>query len=897
VKLASLGTDKAREAEIIRRLDKLDEIVEKMAKKHYGEKIEKILDKAAPKRDAGKKPTGKLGAQVQALFDLAEKFSELDEAGASAERAAIADRMEKEKNPAKLADLLEREQMLDLFGAVYERTSAEMESAAKWLDEAYTQGRNVWRAVIEARQEEAQAGRAEAKADTGKEGLDSEQQAAIEQAKTITGKTKAFGLSFLSFEQVMTSALGRTSALAKSFVNLARKATNQKTDALRDKRKAFRAEMAAIFGTTKQTVWQQRLFELSQISDKSAMTVTKMEGAGTETVEVPAEIIERILNGTAQAKAYKLDSLTLDTLADAWADNEALPGNRRKKNLSYEVMTAGKPTPTKLSQLQAVHLSMMARQASYAENMAGHGWDADALQEIETQLTPEAKAIRDFLATEYRVGYDSLNAVYSRMYGLNLPRLTNYAPGTFEAMDAMGQDIDPYGQGLLSEGGFKAGMLKTRRKHNAKPRLEDALSVYWGHVNATEHFKAFGEFARDIRAVLNHADVRGAITAKGGKTLLESVQNWITAFERNGVESRGTSSAFNEFIRRRQSSQAYLALAYNVGTLLKQSTAALGSLMDMGPMDGARQFAKLISGQIELGASYRSVVIQRRLDAGYSPEVRQAMAGMMAEKPTWGTPIVQRGMEIIGMVDAMFTTASHAMAYDYHLRQAKAAGLNDTQAGIFATREAEASVARTAQPSEMMDRSLVELGMSPMAKFLFMFATEARQKAAIAWDAYAPSSGLSKGERASRLIMLHIVLPLIIQTITSAWRDARDDGEDDEVFDEKNWQAGDYAKAMILGPLLGIPVIGGGLNAAMTGLFGGHYFANDPNQPLNQAAGGAADIWEGITEGDLDSGLKGAKALIKAGALAAGGEKAAAVGAGANVLSDAYRVIGNLVTE
>jgi hypothetical protein len=284
------------------------------------------------------------------------------------------------------------------------------------------------------------------------------------------------------------------------------------------------------------------------------------------------------------------------------------------------------------------------------------------------------------------------------------------------------------------------------------------------------------------------------------------------------------------------------------------------------------------------------------MDAGYSPEVRQAMAAMMAERPSWGTGLVQKGMEIIGMVDAMFTTVSHAMAYDYHLQQAKAAGLNETQAAAFAVREAEDTVARTAQPSEMMDRSLVELGMQPMAKFLFMFATEARQKAAIAWEAYAPNSGLSKGERASRLIMLHIVLPLIIQTITSAWRDARDDGEDDEIFDEKNWQVGDYAKSMILGPLLGIPLIGGGLNAAMTGIFGGHFFANDPNQPLNQAAGGAADIIEGITEGDLDSGLKGAKALIRAGALAVGGEKAAAVGVGVNLLSDAYRIFEN-VTE
>jgi hypothetical protein len=905
VKLASLGSDKSREAEIIRRLDKLDEVVERAAKKHYGEIIEKLFRKAAPKRDSGKKPTGKLGAETQALVDLAETFSEMTEAKVAGERttisermAAIAEEMIKAKG-AKLAaleseliDLIEREQILDLFGAVYERTSAEMESAAEWLAETYTKGRNVWRAVIDARAADAKARQKEAKADIGKEGLDSEQQAAIEAAKTISGGAKSMTLNWLSFEQVIQAALGRKSTLGRDTVRAARAATSGKTDALRAKRDNFRAAMASIFGTTKVQQWQSKLFELSQIGDKSAVKVTKMEGAGTDTKTIPAEIVDRIINGKADAKAYGLDSATLNQLADAWADNEALPANRRKDNLTYEVVIGGKATPTTVSQLQAVHITMLARQASYTANMAGHGWTEDVLKDIESQLTPEAKGIRDFLAEEYRTGYDSLNAVYSRMYGLNLPRLTNYAPGTFEARDMMGAEIDPYGQGLLSEGGFKAGMLKTRAKHSARPRLEDALSVYWGHVNATEHFKSFGEFARDIRATLNNADVRASITAKGGKSLLETAQQWMTAFERNGLEVRESSSKWAAFIRKRQSVMAYIALAYNAGTLMKQSSAAFGSLMSMGPGAAMKQLAKLFTGQLELGESYRSAVIQRRLDAGYSPEVRQAMAGMMAEKPTWGSPFVMKGMELIGMVDAIFTTASHAMAYDHHYAEAKAAGLTDAQAKREAEREAEATVARTSQPAEMMDRSLGELSMGANARTFFMFATDARQKAALILEAYQPSSGLSKGERATRLITLHIVFPLMAQAVTSMMRDARDD-DDDELFDEKNWQSGDFMKAMVLGPLMGIPIIGGALNAGLTPVFGGHYFANDPTQPLNRAAGAAVDFTEAIEEGDLEGGLKAAKAALGGAALIVGGDRAAAVAVGAGALYDAVRIAEN----
>ena len=892
VKLASLGTDKAREAEIVKRLDLLDSVVEKEAKKFYRSKIEDTFEKAKPKKGkAGEKPKGKLGAQTQAIVDLARTFSALDEAGVAAERAAIASKMSGEIDPGKMADLFEREQLLDLFGALDERTSAELEAAAAWLSETYDTGRNRWRAVIEQREGQTRAQRAQAREEIGLQGLDSEQQKALEEARTITKRAAGVALSWLSFEQVMTSILGRGSKLARDVVRQARAATTRKTDALREKRAAFKATMAGIFGTTKQREWQDKLWNLSQIG---GVQVVKMEGARTETRTVAVEAVQRIIEGKASAKAFGLDALKLDKLADAWAENDSLPANRRKENLSFEVPMAGTATPTRLSQLQAVNITMLARQPGYTENMAGHGWTAEVLEEIENQLTPEAKAIRDWLAGEYRNGYDSLNEVYARMYGVNLPRLTNYSPGTFEAMDMMGQDIDPYGQGLLSEGGFRAGMLKTRGNHKAAPRLEDALSVYWSHVNATEHFKAFGEFARDLRGVMNNAEVRKSIKAKGGKDLLEAGQNWIGAFERNGVENRSTSSAFDEFIRRRQASQAYLALAYNMGTLMKQSTAALASLLNMGPGTAARQFAKLVSGGLDLKAAYNSEVIQRRMDAGYSPEVRQAMAAMMAERPSWGTGLVQKGMEIIGMVDAVFTTASYAMAYDYHLQSAKDAGMNDALAQTEAEREAEATVARTAQPSEMMDRSLFEMGLQPTGKFLFMFASEARQKAAIALEAYSPSSGLSKGERATRLLLLHVVFPLAIQTISNLWRDARDD-DDDELFDSDNWRAGDYAKSMLLGPLMGIPLVGGALNAALTPLFGGHYFANDPTQPLNQAFGGGADILEAIQEGDLESGLKGARSLMWALALAMGGEKAAAVGAGTNILYDAFRVTENLV--
>lgn len=880
VKLASLGTDKAREAEIVKRLDLLDAVVEKEAKKFYRGKIEDTFEKAKPKKGkAGEKPKGKLGAQTQALVDLARTFSALDEAGVAAERAAITDRMTKETDPAKVADLFEREQLLDLFGDLDERTSAELEAAAAWLSETYDTGRNRWRAVIEAREAEMKAQREAAVAQIGKASVSGRQA----KRKKDAGKEGIGKFGAQSFDQVLSAILGRGSQMAKAIIQQARNATTQKTDAMNIKRKQYAAMMASVFGTQNRIQWMRKLHPLTEIG---GVKVTIMEGAGMEKREIAAEAIERIINGTATAKAFGLDALTLDKLADAWADNEALPANRRKKNLTFEVPHKGTADTVELSEMQALHVTMLARQPGYTENMAGHGWTAEVLEEIEKQLSTEAKAIRDWLAGEYRNGYDSLNEVYARMYGVNLPRLTNYAPGTFEAMDMMNQDMDPYGQGLLAEGGFKANMTKSRGKHTAEPRLEDALSVYWGHVGAVEHFKAFAEFSRDLRGVMNNAKVRVAIEGKGGLEMLEAAQRWLTAFEQNGLQQKASRFFLARWLSKFARNNSYVALAYNFGTLMKQSTAALGSLLKMSPTDATKQFARLVSGQLDLKAAYNSATVQRRMEAGYSPEVRQAMAGMMAQAPTAASPFLWWGMDTIGRVDALFTTASYAMAWDFHYQEAKAS-MSDEQARAVADQQADLIVSQTAQPSEMMDRSVFELESSPEKSLLFMFASEARQKFALALEAYSPSSGLTKGERATRLMLLHIIFPMAIQTVSNIWRDARDD-DDDELFDDDNWRARDYAIATAMGPLMGFPVVGDALETVFYPYRGGQAL------PVGDVAGGALKAAKGISEGDFDGAWKGTVKALRGSAILFGGDRAAAVAVGARLASDVKGLFENV---
>lgn len=190
-------------------------------------------------------------------------------------------------------------------------------------------------------------------------------------------------------------------------------------------------------------------------------------------------------------------------------------------------------------------------------------------------------------------------------------------------------------------------------------------------------------------------------------------------------------------------------------------------------------------------------------------------------KPGEVQNFMERGMEFIGWADAFFTSVSAAVAYEAHARMAERAGMSPDQAHIIGMEKAAEAVARTSQPTTVATRSLFELRMSPVAKLSFMFMTEARQKAALWAEAVG---NLATGKATARdkqiLLVSHLLMAPMLQTITSIlkdWRDGPNDGDDDPA-----WEVTDFLVASILGPIDGLPFVGAAIKDGIAGRkFGG----------------------------------------------------------------------------
>ncbi len=813
IKLASLSTDAARAREIGKRIDKMAPLVEKYLKAETVAGMERLIDRTKPDREGGKSSRGNLGADGHRFFDEVARVFGLTKEQADAELVALEAQLNApDQTHEQTLDIGEKLQVLIAFGAFAQKSAAEMDASYRLAQEVYANKRNAWRTLEEARLAEVAALVAETVKVLGGASIAGTQAGKAAAAKA-RGIVSGLALDLKSFTEVMDALLGEGHPLARRWSRMAREGYAQKNDDIRALRARWRDALEAATG--KRGVKARRV--LWDMGQGQPITVQTGGTAVPSTLKVPVAIIDGWADpssdpgalGVTPAEVMQLmaDRAAMVTAQAAWdaatpAQRKTMDKPSRVESLPLERVTRGAPESVNMSEAEAVFLTLLAGQEQYTEALTRAGWDADALAVVEAAISPAARSLRTFLSKEYAEGYAPLAAVFERMYGVALPQIKNYAPAAFYHQGAE-REMDPNEAG--GQGGMRAGFLANRKKHAAVPRLENAFATFFGHAAQTAHWKGLAEMVREFSGVMNNPEVKRAIEGKHGPDMLKTVSEWTKSIEGNGLQV--AAGRLDRAVGWITGAQAYIALSWKLGTLMKQSSAVLGAAYRMPVGAYAKGFAKLMTGQLEGKAMFNSSVIQRRLETGFAPEVRAAMNDIWNAKPTARRALIESGMNFIGLVDAFFTTGSAAIAYDYHLKQAKAGGMNDTDAAAHAMAEVEDIVGRTAQPADAVDRSLVEQRLNAFGKLAFMFASEARQKSSMWLKAIGNTiTGKATAEDVRVLLISHLIVGPMMQGITAAWRDARDD-DDDELFDSGNWQPADFLKAAVAGPLAGIPLL------------------------------------------------------------------------------------------
>jgi hypothetical protein len=850
VAMAKLTTPAAMLEEIESRVERIDKELEKYLKKEAEVRRKKLFKLAKPKREAGKKPKGKAGADIHDLFDrLAEAMlwdgakaegwaatleAQIASGDLSPEAEAHAkieanlvrlfsdwndtyiDTGKKGKNGRRIVKLNSR-------GADAARRTAAVEAAEEVYKAGYIDEQ---KRIAKERERRAQI-RADIIAGTGKLGDRPERVAKSQKDAGLSGQWKEWFLSLFNFEQVLGFAFGDNSKWTKWFSDQQRTAENQKLDE-----------------------------------------------------------IQSVLDGL-DALFRKLGGSRLGGEKLQWKLSQP----------SFETKKGGK-----MSELEGITAILMWRQEDGKRHMAGKrdengkitstwAYDQAFVDEIQSKLSAEALEVMDYLVNQYAGEYETINPIFREINGINLPRNDKYSPLSVKPQQAPnGQTTDPVTGSTMSNGSMTPGSFRTRAQVVAEPDFRNAVEVFVGHKKQLAHWKAYAVFIRDAQGVLGNREVSNSIEASSGQEAVRVIRSWLDLFAQGGVRDAGAHLALTKALSGAMGRASAIQLVGRVGTLAIQATQLGAASAKMPFISYASRLSKLLTGRLSWADALNSPYIQRRL-AQMPPSVQIAMEGLRAGKPNAVKHAVQRIGSLLAGTDALFTAGTFAIVYDYQLTKSLKAGVDPVTAAEVARNEAERIVDEIAQPTRQGTRSLFEsTTTNPLGRVAWAFASEARKNMALV--AYTGAKR-PVGELSRALLYVVVFNGVLSSLIRTAWKDLRDDDED-----EDEWSLQRILLSVATEPLYGFPGFG---EIAQDAIFAaaGEYKPSgsilDAPKKIPTAIVRAPENFQMLLEGDLEQPLRDLETLLMAGGLF--NDNIAAVSSLAHIVRDAEALIRNFTQD
>jgi hypothetical protein len=493
---------------------------------------------------------------------------------------------------------------------------------------------------------------------------------------------------------------GEDSEIVNHFAGRIINAANLSTDIKRMVETQKKDALTVIFNSDSKFAHARGIAELQKLKDSKVMVskVTKKE------IKLDIDTLTKLADGTMSAKTAGLEQVEVEAALEEWA------ANARKRTVTIEKVTSrAVPTSRQMSETQGIGWWLWSMQDASRKQMELDGWDADSFAQLEKFLSPEAKALGRWIAKMYNFDAPALvDPVYRRIFNAPLPRHKNYSPIHRRNMNAGGEVMDMESSDMNS--GLAAGFTKSRVNTTASLVESDALAVFLAHWENVSHWVAHAELMRDMKAILLDKDTAVAIRQKKSEGYLQRLKQDISTIEKNGTNNASELVNMSRVWRWFMQYRAYKGLAFRMSPIIKQTPALLNPLLADVPahnymMGMARAFVEPQTFAREVSAMWKSDIIRRRIESGFSAESRLAMqgSGMTGSQAILA---MQSGMMPMAAVDGGWTAIGAAISFDFYRRGYISQGMNAEMADNAAIARVEKMIATSAQPADVYARAL-----------------------------------------------------------------------------------------------------------------------------------------------------------------------------------------------
>lgn len=863
--LFRIKTDAGRLEAIERLVVKADVELEKFLREEITATINKKLDRYESAKDSSGRMKGKIEAAATEAIDYAVAFkalpksSEADEVDANTQDGQVefleASLAKSESTAEQIQDALSKLGIANLF---HDFDNLDAESLARindWLDETIAKGRAIRRALDEERKSYLQTQKKAALSEVTKgdetsqiEAQNKESEVSSSWFQSMMDRIKGAVYAMLpTTAQQLEQIFGAESATMRHFSDRIWAAANKATDIKRDIEAKRKQAMEAIFPGMGEL---RQVAAITKLQKARVSGVVLNVGRVTEDVTIPIATLEKLADKTITAESMDLNDSQVEEALKQWADSK-----RKESATIKKVLNAGREVPLTMSELDGVQYLLSWNQPDVRTRMERNGWSQESIKQLNAFISPEARALGMWMSATYEQGAEMINPIYRRLFNAPLPRVKNYAPTYY---DISGADaLLPIDQ-QQNASGLASGFTKARRQHNENLKRVDALTAFLSHWEHVSHWVAFVEVVRDMRAVLTDKQVQAAIRQKIGSAQASSLVKRIKAIETQGNNQAWSLHELDSFFKNLNTARAFKGLAFRLSPVVKQTSALLNPLLaDVPVHEYMRGLAKFATGQLEVKAMWDSDTIRRRVEGGFSPEARLAMSAKgRTVIGAQALTLMQKGMMPMQWTDAGWTSLGAAISFDFYRRQALKAGATEAMADAEAAKRLERMIATSAQPTDLVNRALIEGSPSPFTKSVWMFASESRKTLAI--EVYALQrllTGKSKsvGLDVQRVLVAHFVMGMVTQLMSGFLSLLAGDEEDRE----REWSLDQWTAAILAGPINGLFVLGDGVNYAIRRALGVRTFqtVSPTAKAMNDLSASALNIGD-LFGDDPDAMLK-----------------------------------------
>lgn len=464
------------------------------------------------------------------------------------------------------------------------------------------------------------------------------------------------------------------------------------------------------------------------------------------------------------------------------------------------------------------------RRTIFSKN--GNAFTQEMVQAITMRLTQEDIAFARAQMMLYKDFYQEINAVYRRVYQVDLPFNEFYSPIRRKTDATFSSD------GFMNEINYRrdvaTGSLKSR-VHNIRPLQQQAdLMVFQRHIAELAHFIAFAEKIQDINGVFGNGGIRELIRKRHGESFLNIIDDYVDILVRNGKER---SNIVNKIVNTFNRNFAVSVLGGKVALAAKQMTSFIAFWDGVPAPDFVAGVADFVSNPRKAIKILSKSELMRERGASIDRDI--AAIGKAVE---WKIFKKKQKIDEFLLLPTKFGDRGAIYLggwayYKYHRKQ----GLSHDEA----ISKFESLVATTQQSRDPDQLSLVQAGNPFMRTFtMFLSAPASYMRAEIRAIRHWKRNQISNKEFLKKIALYHFIIPSLFQYVANGF----------------DWDEDEQLRAAIVGNLNGVFILGDILTSAVGSMFGKRYFPNEPNFAawIRETSNGVADlIKDGVDTEDL----------------------------------------------